>query len=52
VCDNWLYGAVCKHRAELWVTIGYMELCVERDDLWVTVGYMELCEDKMLNFVR
>jgi hypothetical protein len=28
VGDSWLYGAVSRQRAEMCVTIGYMELCV------------------------
>jgi hypothetical protein len=28
VGDNWLHRAVCRQRAELWVTVGYIELCV------------------------
>jgi len=26
VCDSWLHEAVCRHRPELWVTVGYMKL--------------------------
>jgi hypothetical protein len=31
VGESWLYDAVCRQRAELWVTFGYMKLCVNRE---------------------
>jgi hypothetical protein len=31
VCDSWLNGAVCRKRAEICVTVGYIELCVDRE---------------------
>jgi hypothetical protein len=31
VSDGWLFEAVCRQRAELFVTVGYMKLCVDRE---------------------
>jgi hypothetical protein len=31
VGESWLYGAVCRQREEILVTVGYIDLCVDRE---------------------
>jgi hypothetical protein len=52
VADSWLHEAVCRHRPELWPTVGYMKLCVGSPELWPTVSYMKLCVNRGLNCGR
>jgi hypothetical protein len=49
VGEGWLYEAVCRQRADLWVRVGYMKLCIQRAELWVRVGYMKLFIDRELD---